>query len=295
MLVDELHDPCPGTRLFVAPDPGVGWRDPAFRGNTSHLGHHQTGTAHRTAAQMDQVPVVRHPVNGRVLVHRGHDNPIGEHQVANLERVEHRRDLGTYRDGRSVVRGGVPTIDRGHVLRIPQAQVVVGDPLTTGEHAEDELLGLHVAIAVGTLEPLQTGLGRPLQTRHLGPPLRLIDFEGLLQRATFGKDPGEGDRIFHRQLRTRTHREVSSVGGVTEEHHLAVMPALTRDRGELEPLGVVSDQGMTVEMVGEQTLACRQGMLIADPGRKGLAFGAIETQSAPGLRGHLHDERAPLR
>ena len=53
--------------------------------------------------------------------------------------------------------------------------------LAPGQHAEHELLGLDAPIAVGPLEPLQTGPSRPLQTLHLGSSQPLIFVEGLVR------------------------------------------------------------------------------------------------------------------
>ncbi len=94
-------------------------------------------------------------------------------------RSDHELDRGGTSAGRLLgrpspapcVRAGVPVVNGFHVRGVTDPEVVVGDTLAAGEHAEDELLRLHAAISVGALEPLETGPGRPLQAADLGAPL----------------------------------------------------------------------------------------------------------------------------
>ena len=154
-----------------------------------------------------------------------------------------------------MVGGGVPDVHGRHVVGVPQPQVVVGDPLAPGEEAEDELLRLQMPVTVGTFKPLQAGLGRPLETLHVGAALLLVGLEHLGKGAVFQQQLGEGDGVLHGELGPRAHREVGGVYRVTHQHHVVVGPAPAADGGETQPLGVVPHQGVAVEVVGEQLLA----------------------------------------
>ena len=54
----------PGRLLLVGPEPGAARGDPALGRDADHLGHHQPGAAERLAAQVDEVEVAGHAVDG---------------------------------------------------------------------------------------------------------------------------------------------------------------------------------------------------------------------------------------
>ena len=74
--------------LGVVPDARVRRRDPPVAHDRGRLGEDQRRAADRAAAEVDEVPVVRHPVLGRVLAHRRDDDPVPQRDGALRERRE---------------------------------------------------------------------------------------------------------------------------------------------------------------------------------------------------------------
>src|SRR5690606_34767805 len=70
------------------PQSGVGGADPPLGDDGGGLGHHQPGPSGGELSEVDQVPVVGDAVGGRVLAHRGDPHPVGDEDVAQLDRFE---------------------------------------------------------------------------------------------------------------------------------------------------------------------------------------------------------------
>ena len=227
---------------------------------------------------MHQVPLVRIPFDRRVLVHRGDDNPVGQHQLTKPERMEHGRDVGLDRLRHSVVGAGIPGIHLLHVAGIAQAEVVVSDSLAPGQHAEDELLRVEVPVAVRTLEPLEAGAGRSLQALDLRAPRPLIRGEGVVERRSGDHHPGQGDGVLHRQLGPRPHREMGGMSRITDEDHVFVMPEATGHRRKAQPLRVVAQQPAIFEELREDLGTPLDCQLIADTWRESLIVGGVEPE-----------------
>ena len=90
--VHEIDDALPGRLLRVVVHAGAAGRDARLRRDVGHLGEHQPRAADRAGAVMHHVPVAGHAVDRRVLAHRRHHHAVGDHHVAQPERLEHRRD-----------------------------------------------------------------------------------------------------------------------------------------------------------------------------------------------------------
>ena len=69
--------------------------DASVAGDSRGFDHHQGHAAGGPAPEMDQMPVVRQPVLGDVLAHRGHHDPIAKCHPADRERAEE-VDLGHF-------------------------------------------------------------------------------------------------------------------------------------------------------------------------------------------------------
>ena len=67
------------------------WRDAAVRRDGGCLDREQTGARHQQLAPMDEMPVSRATVDGRVLAHRRHDDAVGKRQLPQPERIEQSR------------------------------------------------------------------------------------------------------------------------------------------------------------------------------------------------------------
>jgi len=80
LLTDKFADLSKRLGLFFIPQSTVTWADPTLGSNSGRFDHHQAGAADRTAAVMHQVPVVGNTLNGRVLAHRGDENPVANVQ-----------------------------------------------------------------------------------------------------------------------------------------------------------------------------------------------------------------------
>ena len=62
--------------------PGV---NPPFGRHRRRLDHYQSHPARRPAPEMNEMPVIRHPVRRGILAHRRHDDPVPKRHVAYRE------------------------------------------------------------------------------------------------------------------------------------------------------------------------------------------------------------------
>ena len=69
-------------------------------------------------------------------------------------------------------------------------------------------------VAFRRFEPLEAGLGRPLEALHLGATAGLIAGERSGNRPLDLQRRRQRDGVLHCQLGARAHREVRRVGGV---------------------------------------------------------------------------------
>ena len=93
--VDEVDDAPPAGDLVVAVEPAAAGRDPALRGDADHLRHHQR--RRRRSPRLPRCTRWKSPdraVDRRVHVHRRDDDAVGQLQLAQPERHEHRRRIG---------------------------------------------------------------------------------------------------------------------------------------------------------------------------------------------------------
>ena len=81
----------PGVDVLGLVHPRAARADPPLAAHVGHLGDDEGRPAGGPAAEMDEVPVVRRAVLGRVLAHRRHHDTVGEDEVPQPERREHRR------------------------------------------------------------------------------------------------------------------------------------------------------------------------------------------------------------
>ena len=91
LRMDEARDPRERLDVRVAPDAEILRTDPPLGQDRRRLGDHQPRAAHRAAAKVDEVPVVREPIHRRVLAHRRHEHAIGKSEVPDAKRVEELR------------------------------------------------------------------------------------------------------------------------------------------------------------------------------------------------------------
>ena len=151
--VDEVDDPPPGRLLLAVPEPGAaGVIRPS--GKTSVISAMTSAAPpRRAAAEVDEVPVVGHAVDRRVLAHRRDDDAVRE-----LDRRE--RANGVKSGGGGAVRPSDARRDARRPLRVWKArstaatsagsrcaQVVVGDPLRARHQVERERHRLLAAVA----------------------------------------------------------------------------------------------------------------------------------------------------
>src|SRR3989454_427995 len=274
--VDKVHDALPGGQVLGLVHARAARADPALAAHVGHLRHHQRRAAHRPRAQIDEVPVAGGPVLGRVLAHRRDDDAVGEHEVAQPERREHRRRgrLGGDAEAALVSRlGREPAVHRLHELGVADPEVLVGDAQAAREQAEGELDRFQPAVvALGLLEPLEAHLGRPLRALHQRPPLVLVGRQGAGDLPVLLEGPAQRDGVFHGQLGARPDGEVRGVGGVADEHDVPPVPPLVPDRREAAPEGAVLQQPVTGELAGEEPLG---------EGQRGVLAGVREPGPPP--------------
>ena len=101
------------------------------------------------------------------------------------------------------------------------------------------------------LEPLEARLGGTLDAFHHRPALSLISEQRRIDAGVFMETCGERQRILHREFRPGTDREVGSVGGISDQQHVAVPPGAGANSYKTNPAAVVADQRLSLQHVGE--------------------------------------------
>ena len=140
------------------------------------------------------------------------------------------------------------------------------------------------------LPPVEAGGGEPLQAIHLVDSILLEAFERSGYRLADTHGLREGDGVFHRHLRSRTHREVGGVRCVADERHRAGHPAARSPSAEPCPPTAIAEQGKTVEVLGEHVGENLETVFVAGTG--GLAHvKGVEPSRLPGRLVALDDER----
>jgi len=86
--MNKTDDSAQHLDVLVAPDAEVLGTDASFGKNGGCLSQHQSSATHRTAAEMNEVPVVRVTIVARILTHRRDEHPIGKRQISNRERIK---------------------------------------------------------------------------------------------------------------------------------------------------------------------------------------------------------------
>ena len=284
--VHEVDDPLPRLRLLVGVQSGVPEGDPALRGGRDHLGHDETGTADRLGAEMHEMEVADDPIDGRVLVHRGHDDAVLQFELSQPEGLEERRDL------LRPVAIGEAGLHPGRELGVAQRERAEGDPPGARQQVEGELQGLLVDVLLDVLEPLQRGLRRALEGEHDRTPFGLVGRERRGDVRLLVQVRREGERVLQRELGPGADREVRRVRGVADEHDVVMRPALIADGGEGDPLRVVGQQSRAVELLREDVGEPRDGSFVAHAWPEDLALGRVEAGTAPDLLVHLDQEGA---
>lgn len=213
-------------------------------------------------------------VLGGVHVHRRDDDPVAQGQSTQVEGGEHRRCGGRAAE---VALDGVG--ERG----VPQPQIVVGDPAAAGEQIEGELPGRLVEVAAEVLEPAQTGGGSALRGLDDRAALLLVRGERLFEARLLLDAGGECESVLDGEFGAGADGEVRGVGGVAEEHRVAVRPAVVDDGTESGPGRVVAVQRATAEGIGEDLGASVGGLLL---------IAEVETGGPPDLLAHLDDDGA---
>src|SRR5437016_1578933 len=88
LFMNEIYDSTQHLDMPIGPDAEVLRADASLGENGSCLSHYQPGATDCTAAEMNEMPVVRVAVAARILAHRRDEHPIGKRQVSNRERIK---------------------------------------------------------------------------------------------------------------------------------------------------------------------------------------------------------------
>ncbi len=91
LRVDEANDAREAGDVAVVVDAEILRADAPIGGDGRRFGHHQRGAADGARGEMHEVPVVREPVNARVLAHRRNDDAVGQGQRTQGQRIEEMR------------------------------------------------------------------------------------------------------------------------------------------------------------------------------------------------------------
>ena len=251
---------------------------------------------------MHQVEIAGHALFGRIHAHRRHHRAVGHLHLAQLERLEHRRDRLFDIDVKPFGANGLckRLVDLADKIRRAQREVIVGDRLGAGHDAERELHGIEIPEPVDMLEPDQRHVGGVLGLLDLLAPAVLVGLQGRIHCRRLRHRLCERDGVFHGEFGAGADREMRGRLGVAEQHHVVLDPALAADHREIAPHRTVDQQPVLAEEPAENLRHAIGGLLFAQAfqagARKGLGIGLEDRGRAAGfiLIG-VGDERAPLR
>ena len=234
---------------------------------------------------MHHVPVGRHAVDRRILVHRRHHDAIGQRHAAQPERLEHRRA----RASRCRPRSPAPASSRATTLSVEldelrraQRQIVVGDRLRARHQPEGEARRVHVPEALDVLEP---------DERHVGGMLGLLD---LLAPRRSRSAPARSCTSRPPVKRNASYSAMaSSIASLVPEPiekcavalaspistMLSAVQLLAADGREIPPQRAVGDQLVAGELVGEHAF---------EEVRRRRLVELVEAGALEGLRIGLH-------
>jgi hypothetical protein len=88
LFVNETDDPTQHFDVLVVPDTEVLRTDASLRKNGRCLSQDQSGTTYRTAAEMNEMPVVSVSIVALILTHRRDEHPISKFYFSNRERIK---------------------------------------------------------------------------------------------------------------------------------------------------------------------------------------------------------------
>ena len=88
--VHEIGDALVRGFLRVVVEAGAAERDARIGRDTHHLGEDEPRATGRAAAEMHEMPVGRHAVDRRILIHRRDHDAVGQRHAAQPERLKHR-------------------------------------------------------------------------------------------------------------------------------------------------------------------------------------------------------------
>ncbi len=219
---------------------------------------------------------------GVVLADDRDRHPVGDRHLPLPQGGEQRRPGNEGRGG-----AGEEAVHGGDEAGVALGELQVADAAGAGEQVEGELHRVEPVVAAHVLEPGGAGAGRLLEALHQRLALQLVVSHGgqplagvALQRAR------ERDGVLHRQLGAGADGEVGGVGGVAEQHDVAVVPARAADGHEAGPQRPVGEQLVAGQLGGEQLLAEGDALLLA---------GVLQAGAAPGRLGALDDEGGGVR
>jgi hypothetical protein len=86
--LDKISNPPESFTVPIGPYAQIPGRNSARRRNRGCFHNHQGSSAHRPAADMDEVPFFRHSILAAILTHGGDKNPIFELYFPQFQRCE---------------------------------------------------------------------------------------------------------------------------------------------------------------------------------------------------------------
>jgi hypothetical protein len=124
---------------------------------------------------------------------------------------------------------------RGKPLRIPLPQIFVADALRTREQRIVELYRIKIEVAFNILEPLGRIACGILEAQHFQTALILIPSKRGFNIRLAVKVARQGNCALHCQFRPGANGEMGGGSRVSQQHNVAMAPALAQHTIEIEP------------------------------------------------------------
>ncbi len=263
--VNEIDQTLPGPSLRIVPKAEAAGCDARIRRYARRLAEHEPRAAERAAAEMHQMEVVRHAVDGRIHRHRRDHDAVRQRDAAHRIRCEHRRHRGAVGNDVDAAARREPAFVILQPYLVANAQVFVTDALRARQQRVHELLRLErVGVAAADhLEPFHGIAGRVLDAGDVDGAHLFIsgkDRRYLVPRGTEVFElPRQLDGVFERQLGAGADGEMRGVRRVPHQHDLAVaveMTPLTADQAvEVEPSRTAQVPGVAHQLGAIEDLA----------------------------------------